>query len=715
MTRKASKLATAAVAASLVSALYGTQAFAADESKPAASTAKAKTDVELAVEKGILIGDGSSIRENAFVTRGELISMINRAAKLEKVTMKKAPFDDLDMWQVEAVQNAHAAGIIQGNGSGKFQPNRAVTREELAVIVVGALTQGQVPKADLSVLNYFKDKDSISEWAKPYIAYGMTSGVFDFKLDSEFKPQASLTRAEAAKALKPVLFDIIDLLTTNDIHGSVEPFFDKNRKMERGGLAAVAGVVNSFRAANPDGVLLLDAGDAWQGTLISNTSNGWVVIDGMKKMGYDAMTVGNHEFDFSLQTLKDNIAKAPFPIVSANIIDEKTNQLVDWIKPSTTVTRKGVKIGVIGASTPQTETTTKSTNIVGLNFPNPAPYITAEAAKLRAAGANLIVADTHLPGENDKTKGIVGELPNLANAAGLSVTDAIVGGHSHQPVAGIVNGVPVIEALSNTNAVGHIQLFLDKETKQVVSRESELLDTYKNLVTADSEVAKIVADYKVKIADKANEVEAVAAEKLIRNSFRYDINGGKDRDGISPLGASITDAMRASEGSDVAFTNAGGIRADVEPGEVTYSEMFTVLPFGNYNVTGTMTAQQLKKALEVLDKYTQLPAIQFSGLKVEWDNTRATGDKFTKITLVDGTPVYVDGKFNETRTFKVTTNDFMATGTGDGYAVFGEVKDWKDGSVMLDAWIKHFQAAKAAGKEISVKDDGRDVRLDLKK
>jgi 2',3'-cyclic-nucleotide 2'-phosphodiesterase (5'-nucleotidase family) len=173
--------------------------------------------------------------------------------------------------------------------------------------------------------------------------------------------------------------------------------------------------------------------------------------------------------------------------------------------------------------------------------------------------------------------------------------------------------------------------------------------------------------------------------------------------------------MRASEKSDIAFTNIGGIRADVDKGELTYGKMFEVFPFGNYNVTGTMTAAQIKKALEVTDKYTSLPAIQFSGLKVEWDSTKPLGEKYSKITLVDGTPVYVDGKFNTDRTFKVTTNDFMATGSGDGFTVFGEVKDWKDGAIMLDAWVSYANSLKAAGKELSVKDDGRDVRLDLKK
>ncbi|MGZ4107801.1 MAG: 5'-nucleotidase, partial [Tumebacillaceae bacterium] len=170
-----------------------------------------------------------------------------------------------------------------------------------------------------------------------------------------------------------------------------------------------------------------------------------------------------------------------------------------------------------------------------------------------------------------------------------------------------------------------------------------------------------------------------------------------------------------NEKSDVAFTNIGGVRADIDAGSISYGEMFSVLPFGNVDVTGTMTAEQIKKVLEVPDVYTKLPAAQFSGLKVEWDNTRPTGDRYTKITLVDGTPVYVDGKFNDSRTFQVTTNDFLSTGKGDGFTVFGEVKDWKLGDSLLDAWIKHTKELTQDGSQITAHDDGRDVRLDLKK
>lgn len=713
------KIGTLVVMTSLVSTLLAPAAFAETAAPAAAAaTAQVKTDMQLAVEEGAIKGypGTTDLMENKPVTRAELVVMINRAVKLSKVQVKKASYDDLSDWMGEAVENATAAGIVKGVGYNQFQPNRTINREELAAIIVRSMYHGkEMPKVNEEVLNYFKDQDQISPWARQYVAVAAMAGIFDLKLDGTFDPQAPVTRGEAAKGLKPILFTVLDILTTNDIHGKIEVGFDKKRNEAQGGIETLGGIVNDFRAINPQGTVVVDGGDAWQGTLISNTVNGESVIKSMDEIQYDAAAVGNHEFDFGRDVLINNIKNATFPILGANIIEDATGKRVDWTQPYTIVEKAGLKVGIIGFATPQTATTTKSTNIKGLTFADPVPYAKELSAELRAKGADVVMVTSHLPGEQDaKTAEIMGELVDLANGTGNGTLDAIVGGHSHRRVSGLVNGIPVVEAQSWLGAVGHIQLYVDKETKKVVSSSASLLETYGNLTQADADVAKIVADYKSLISEKAGEVEGIAAEKLTRLSYRYEQNGNKDRDGITPLGALITDAMRATEGSDIAFTNIGGIRADVEPGEITYSEMFEVLPFGNYNVTGTMTAEQVKTALEVLDKYTNLPALQFSGLKVEWDNTREKGDKFTKITLVDGTPVYVDGTFNTDRTFQVTTNDFMATGTGDGYAVFGQVKEWKDGAILLDAWVNHTKALHAEGKQVSAANDGRDVRLDIK-
>ncbi|MCP3774305.1 5'-nucleotidase C-terminal domain-containing protein [Paenibacillus sp. MZ04-78.2] len=696
---------------------YALAAESATATKAAAST-PAKSDMQLAFEKGAVEGypNDTDLRGSRPVTHAELVTMLNRAAKLAKSDKSALPFSDLEAWQLEAVTNAVAAGIVSKSDSGRFEPNRPVSREELAVLVVRALTKGQAPKVNQNVLSYFKDAASISESSRPYVAYGVLAGLFEPKLDGNFDPKGSVTRDEAVRALKPVLFQVIDILTTNDIHGHIEVGFDKKRNQAQGGIETLGGIVDDFRSVNPRGTVVVDGGDAWQGTLISNTTNGQSVMDSMAQVNYDAAAIGNHEFDFGRNTLIDNIKKAKFPILGANIIEDKTGKRVDWTQPYTIVEKDGLKVGIIGLATPQTKTTTKSTNIEGLTFADPVPYAKELSAELRGKGADIVVVTSHLPGEQDaKSRQIMGELVDLANGTGNGTLDAIVGGHSHRRVAGIVNHIPVVEAQSWLYAVGHIQLYVDKNSKKVVSSSAGLLETYTNLTTANKDVQKTVADYQAKIAGQTNKQIAVAAEKWTTRSYRYDSNGNQVRDGVTPIGNSVTDAMRWAEKSDIAFTNIGGLRADIEPGKVTYGMMFEVLPFGNYNRTGTMTAAQIKTLLEVTDQYSKLPAMQFSGLKVEWDNTKPQGQKYSKITLLDGTPIYVDGKLNDSRTFKVTTNDFMSTGSGDGFTTFAEVKDWKDGMIMLDAWVDYSKEKGASGQPISLTNDGREIRLDLKK
>ncbi|MCY9657462.1 5'-nucleotidase C-terminal domain-containing protein [Paenibacillus chondroitinus] len=710
------RLTALALVTALTSTFTGSIAFADTAAPASTTTTTMKSDMRLAIDNGAIEGYGDTDYRGANpATRAEVATMINRAAKLQSVDPASVTFTDLANWQKQAVANAVAAKLISGFADGTFHPDAAVTRQELAELIVKVVTGGKLPSVNENVLNYFKDSDSIAKESRPYVAYAVISGIFSPTLDGNFNPTAAVTRDEVAKALKPILFKVVDILTTNDIHGKIEVGFDKKRNQSQGGIETVGGIVTDFRAVNPEGTVVVDGGDAWQGTLISNTTNGQSVMDTMAQVKYDAAAIGNHEFDFGRDVLINNIKNAKFPILGANIIDTKTGERVDWTQPYVIIEKDGLKIGIIGFATPQTTSTTKSTNIEGLSFVDPVPLAKELSAELRAKGVDIIMVTSHLPGEqNQKSAEIISELADLAKGTGNGTLDAIVGGHSHLRVSGIVNGIPVVEAQSWLYAVGHIQLFVDKTTKQVVSSNASLLETYTNLTTADEKIHQTVEDYKAKISTKSSEVEVVAAEPLGRKSFRFDKNGGVDRDGASQLGNSITDAMRAAEKSDIAFTNIGGIRADVDKGDLTYGEMFEVFPFGNYNVTGTMTAEQIKKALEVTDKYTNLPAIQFSGLKVEWDSTKPLGEKYSKITLVDGTPIYVDGKFNTDRTFKVTTNDFMATGSGDGFTVFGEVKDWKDGAIMLDAWVSYANSLKAAGKELSVQDDGRDVRLDLK-
>lgn len=726
MLNKSRKMKAVGVICLLASSLYGFQSLSgerllstAEASEPAAAAAvHPKSDLQLAKEKGIVEGypNDPDLHGSRPITRAELVTMVNRAAKLAPSDNLSAPFPDLDDWQLEAVANAVTAGIVQGNEFGRFEPNRAVTREELAVMIVRILNKGDDPKVNTNVLNYFKDKDAISSWARPYVAYAVLSGLFDPVLGASFHPQGAATRDEAAKAIKPIVYQKIDILSTGGIRGHIESRLDQQSSRARGGIDTAAGVVYDYRSVNPAGTVVVDGGDAWQGTLVSDTTNGQAVLDAMARMPYDAAAIGSHEFDFGRDVLMNHIKQAPFPLLGANIIDDATGKRAGWTQPYTIIRKGGLQIGIIGLTTPQTQTTAKAADIEGLSFAEPLAYAKSLSAELKAKGCDLVLIISSLSGEQAAPSApIKGELAELADGTGTDTLDAIVGGHSHRSVAGNANGIPVVASESRLHGLGHIQLYVDKASRKIVSSSAGLLETYADLTTPDPNVQQIAARYQAQTSEQTHIVIAQAADKWTARSFRYGVNGGQERDGAAPLGNSVTDAMRAAEQSDIAFTPIGGLAANIEPGKVTYGMMFEVLPFGSYNRTGTMTAEQIKRLLEVTDPASKLPALQFSGLKVEWDNRQPEGHKYTKITLTDGTPVYVDGKLNTSRTFRVTANDYLASGKVDGYAAFREVKDWKDGKALLDAWVDDIKARAAEGMAISLKDDGRDIRLDIQR
>ncbi|MDX8363795.1 5'-nucleotidase C-terminal domain-containing protein [Cytobacillus sp. IB215665] len=654
------KLTTLVASSALAFSMMGTDLAKADTNFDAIKLA----DIELLQTKGIVKGfSNGELGGDQLVTRAQLLIMLDRAGELgeEKAELS---FKDINTQEhKDVVAKAIAANLIEGLSETEFGPNDTVNKEQFAKIITLALTDGTMPTVDESVLNNFTDVADISDWARPYVAYSLLAGVFDVKNGEAFGPQDNLIREEASDALKPVLFDVVDILSTNDIHGNIE--FDEAK--QRGGMAVVGGIVDAFRSVNADGTVVLDGGDIMQGTLISNSFEGASTIDTLNSIEYDAAAIGNHEFDWGVDVLKERIAQAELPIMGANVFDEATNTRVDWAEPYVILEKGDYKIGVIGFATPETKSTTLSTHVEGLTFPTPASIAEELAKELKDQGVDLIFVTSHLPGwAEEETNEIVGELADLADASAGSL-DAIVGGHSHKRVAGIVNGIPVIEAEKYTRAIGHIKLFVDRDSKEVVSQEVGLLETNINLTALDADTDSIVKDYQTKVKEVENEVVGSTNGELTRDYSEVDF-------GVSQLGNMITDAMREKAGTQIAFQNSGGIRENIDAGEINYGEVFKVLPFDNYNVTADMTAQQLKVILEGPED--RLLQIQFSGVKVIFDDAREIGDRIIDITLTDGTPVYTNGEFAE-GTFSVVTNNFLSTGEGDGYTAFGEV-EWTD-------------------------------------
>ena len=497
-----------------------------------------------------------------------------------------------------------------------------------------------------------------------------------------FTPNWSLVRgsgAVAAPTTQPVQAPFpagtrfLRIIGTNDFHGALEPRPDANG-VRRGGAAYVAAAIDRARkeCAPACETLLLDGGDLFQGTPASNLSYGRPVVDYYNRMGYAAAALGNHEFDWGVDSLRARMRQAKFGIFGANV--RYTNgRDVPWIRNDTIVTRGRTRIGIIGLSTVNTPTTTRSANVVGLRFDDPAPIVDSIARALRRRGADFVVVIAHAGAFCDRDPACSGEIVDLARNVTTKV-DAIVSGHTHTLVNTVVNGIPIVQARSSGRAIEVLDLPIGTAGSLVSRHEVRELaaDTIKPLASIDSIVQKAVA----RVAPLVNRHIATIPTTLARKGPQY------------PLGNLIADAQRWAGKGDVAIMNNGGIRTEVRAGEATYGSLFEVQPFGNTLSSLTMTGVQLRGLLEVMLSKSPVDD-HVSGLTITYDPAKPKGSRIVSVTMADGTPL------SDTRTYNVVMNDFLATG-GEGYNAAGRATASRPLSIVdLDALIDYLQSLPA--------------------
>jgi len=480
----------------------------------------------------------------------------------------------------------------------------------------------------------------------------------------------------------------LSIVGTNDLHGALER------------LPLLAGFVANLRAARAadgGGVLLLDGGDMFQGTLESNLGEGADVVRVYNALGYTAVAVGNHEFDYGPEgpaataatsqddprgALKARAREAKFPFVVSNILDAATGARIDWpnMPASVMVEVAGVKVGIIGASTESTPYTTMPANFAGLKMAPAAPAIAEQAKALRARGAQVIVATMHIgssckqfddPDDSsscDKSEELFPLLAGLPRGA----VDVIVAGHTHAAMAHRLAGVAVIEAATGGRAFGRVDLRIgpDGRLTDVHIDKPHLmcaLDSHGNPVpvaecapgsyegkpvVADPEIQKIVDTALARAGERRKEKLGVTLTQIVTRAHTAE----------SPEGNLFCDLMLAARpDAQVSLTNGGGLRADLPGGELTYGQLFEALPFDNRFAIVEITGKDLRKL--VTDN------LQHGGAFLSWGGltakARCKAGKFDVQIAVAGKPLA------EGRTYKLATSDFLASG-GDG--VIGRLK-----------------------------------------
>ena len=473
--------------------------------------------------------------------------------------------------------------------------------------------------------------------------------------------------ASAAGEGKPVL---ISVMHTNDVHGGIDPtgatFMDEEFPPLLGGGPSLARLVQDERAraaAEGGGLLLLDTGDIWQGTPVGNFRSGEVVIEFMNKVGYDAWVPGNHDFDAGYANALRLMGLAKFPVLGANFVTKATGEIPAPLVPYTIKEVAGIKIGIIGIITEETEFYSAGQNLGDYDLIPVKPVVQRYVEELRPR-VDLIFVQGHIglpydvqsaykemveTGVEQKIRWGMNAMELVHNVQGV---DVLIGGHIHvgyeQGWEDPVTHTIVIQTYGRGTGVGLYTFKVDRETRKIVGYElpeadGSIITLYEDEYWPESETSEFLSGK----MDTAEAGMDVPIGRAIVDLTRIGV-------GESVLGDLVTDAMREAVDADVAFTNLGGIRSNIHAGTITPREVFTAIPFENRLVYYDMTGSYLKHVLEWRIKGMRQGAY-VSGVKIVYSRALPDYERITSLT-VGGKPWDPDS------IYRVATTDFIASG-----------------------------------------------------
>jgi 2',3'-cyclic-nucleotide 2'-phosphodiesterase / 3'-nucleotidase / 5'-nucleotidase len=473
--------------------------------------------------------------------------------------------------------------------------------------------------------------------------------------------------AASAAAARPRL----RVLATNDFHGRLEPMtpgWAEGRPV--GGAAALSTYFSMEREGFDGPTILLDGGDIMQGTPLSNLTRGRSTISYYNAVGYGAAALGNHEFDWGRDVLRERIAQAEFPWLAANILVSGTDSSPSWVRDTATILVDGVRVGVIGLITQETPAKTMAAYVEGLDFVDGAATIDRWVPVLRRAGADFVIVVAHEGATCDEAmSACTGNLIDWAQRV-TQRPDLMVGGHTHEVVRWRENGIAIIEAGSWGTMYGVVDLErVSADSVSVRIRGTPV--AWADAVPPDTALQAMVARVRDEVGPQLTRVVGHAAEPLERGP------------GEHPLGRLIADAQRWKAGAQIAIMNSGGVRAPLQAGALTWGDLYQVHPFGNMLMVLELHGRDIRDALEHAFRSGR-PDAQVSGLLVEYDTLQAAGSRIVSLTLSDGTPLQDDA------VYQVVANDFLSSGVGDGYEALGRhLSERPTGVTDLDALIDY--------------------------
>ena len=353
---------------------------------------------------------------------------------------------------------------------------------------------------------------------------------------------------------------ILDFYGISDFHGAVEE--DETDP----GIAKIGSMYSNFRLDNPGGAFFFSSGDMWQGSADSNITKGSLVTKLMNHIGFEAMTLGNHEFDWKIETIIENKQIAEFPFLASNIVYKETSSPWDITSPYTLIDRGELQVGVIGSIGEGITKSIIASNVIDLEFIDPFESVRNSSIELKELGADIIIYLTH-----DDMNSIT---PQIAQ-----YIDVAFCGHTHLEQNTLVNGVPVLQSSNNGNKISHVELSYDGENIEIIKKENIKVD---KTILPHKDINDLYLDI---YAKDIKEIKEEVVGNINRDISTYEI--------ISVLLKNLY--LEFNKNEDILFVTHNEARSGFKKGDITYGDIYKALPFDNYLVIAEIEGKNLHR------------------------------------------------------------------------------------------------------------------------
>ena len=432
----------------------------------------------------------------------------------------------------------------------------------------------------------------------------------------------------------------IDIIAFNDFHGSLQ---EGDKSIGAAKLLTLIKEKQSLKSDDYDS-FIVSTGDVYGGAPISTLTYGKAVSEFLKEMDLIVSSIGIHEFDLGIDKMKAWQREGEFSFLAANIVDKESKNPISWIEPYSVIESNGLKIGVIGVTTPEIVSRIKDENIENLEFISPESVINKYAKKLKEEEkVNAVVVLGYLEAiQNKITDKVEGEATELAKS--IYNVDAIITGSNGKYISGSVNNIPIVEAAGNGEGLSNLKFTFNVEGKLLnVEGISEKICKTDEKIIANDNMERIIKSYEEELSD-------ILLEKIAY--LDRDLDYDKDN-GLTYIGMVIAESLRRIANTDIVLIDGREITGGLEQGEVTVEDLYTIVPYDNELVTINLTGEEIKNIIEDKIKLNDNECVQFAGINVYYDESREIGKGVTSIKLTNGTSLDMN------RSYKVLISDFM--------------------------------------------------------